>query len=93
MFGTHCTITVLTLFPSRTQVLGTDELFDYLDKYDLELDAHFDGLLATHARKPWVRFVTQDNAHLVPDQALDLLDKLLRYCVDHCFLVSMWVRS
>jgi hypothetical protein len=92
MFGTHCTITVLTLFPSRTQVLGTDELFDYLDKYDLELDAHFDGLLATHARKPWVRFVTQDNAHLVPDQALDLLDKLLRYCVNQLFSWHQCVR-
>jgi hypothetical protein len=61
-------------------VLGTDELFDYLDKYDLELDAHFDGLLSTHARKPWVRFVTNENSHLVTEQGVDLLDKLLR-CV------------
>ena len=27
------------------KVLGTDELFDYLDKYNLELDPHFDGIL------------------------------------------------
>jgi casein kinase II subunit alpha len=60
------------------KVLGTDELFDYLDKYDLELDSHFDGLMSTHAKKPWARFVTQENQHLVPDVALDLLDKLLR---------------
>ena len=63
------------------QVLGTDELFDYLDKYDLELDSHFDGILSTHARKPWVRFINTDNAHLVSEQAIDLLDKLLRYVV------------
>jgi len=61
------------------QVLGTDDLFDYLDKYDLELDSHFDGLLSTHAKKPWARFVTQENQHLVPEAALDLLDKLLRW--------------
>ena len=63
------------------QVLGTDDLFDYLDKYDLELDAHFDGVLSTHARKPWARFITNENSHLVSEQAIDLLDKLLRY--DH----------
>ena len=27
----------------RPQVLGTEELFSYLTKYDLELDAHFDS--------------------------------------------------
>ena len=59
-------------------MLGTDELFDYLEKYELELDAHFDGLLATHARKPWARFVTTENQHLVPEAALDLLDNLLK---------------
>ena len=26
------------------KVLGTDELYEYLDKYDLELDQHFDGI-------------------------------------------------
>jgi casein kinase II subunit alpha len=27
------------------KVLGTDDLFEYLDKYDLELDRHFDDIL------------------------------------------------
>jgi casein kinase II subunit alpha len=27
------------------KVLGTDELFAYLDKYDIELDPHFDEVL------------------------------------------------
>ncbi|KAJ1548718.1 Casein kinase II subunit alpha [Cladochytrium tenue] len=32
-----------------TKVLGTDELFAYLDKYEIELDPEFDDLLArTH---------------------------------------------
>jgi len=63
------------------KVLGTDELFDYLDKYNLELDPHFDGILGRHTRKAWQRFVTQENNHLVTPEAIDLLDKLLRY--DH----------
>lgn len=58
-------------------------MFDYLDKYDLELDSHFDGLLATHAKKAWSRFITPENQHLVSETAMDLLDKLLR-CVDDC---------
>jgi len=63
------------------KVLGTDELFDYLDKYNLELDPHFDGILGRHTRKPWSKFLNSDNQHLVSPEAVDLLDKLLRY--DH----------
>jgi casein kinase II subunit alpha len=62
----------------HAQVLGTDELFDYLDKYDLELDAHFDGILTQHSKKAWVRFVTAENQHLASDEALDFVGKLLR---------------
>jgi len=63
------------------KVLGTDELFDYLDKYNLELDPHFDGILGRHTRKPWTKFITPENQNLVTPEAIDLLDKLLRY--DH----------
>jgi hypothetical protein len=52
-----------------------------LHRYNLELDPHFDGILGRHTRKPWQRFVTQENTHLVSPEAIDLLDKLLRY--DH----------
>lgn len=63
------------------KVLGTDELYAYLEKYDLELDAHFDGLLGRWPRKPWNKFVTAENTHLVSPEAIDFIDKLLRY--DH----------
>ena len=63
------------------KVLGTDELLAYLDKYDLELDPHFDGILGRHSRKPWSKFVNSENQHLVSNEALDFLGKLLRY--DH----------
>jgi casein kinase II subunit alpha len=38
-------------------------------------------LLFRHSRKRWERFVHSENQHLVSQEALDFLDKLLRY--DH----------
>lgn len=63
------------------RVLGTEELADYLDKYDLELDSHFDGLLGRHSKKPFGRFVTPENQALVSDEAIDMVSSLLKY--DH----------
>ncbi len=81
------------------KVLGTDELYVYLEKYDIELDAHFDEVLSRyfaepisahlpgsdnvrrHQRRPWSRFITSDNQRFVSNEAVDFLDKLLRY--DH----------
>ena len=63
------------------RVLGTDDLFAYIEKYDLELDPHFDGVLGSHKKKPWEAFVRSDNAHLCSEEALDFISKLLQY--DH----------
>tara|TARA_B110001452_G_scaffold8612_1_gene7520 strand:+ start:1058 stop:1534 length:477 start_codon:yes stop_codon:yes gene_type:complete len=52
-----------------------------LHRYNLELDPHFDGILGRHTRKPWTKFITPENQNLVTPEAIDLLDKLLRY--DH----------
>lgn len=63
------------------KVLGTDELFAYLEKYDIELDPHFDEILGRYPRKPWQRFVNAENQRYISPQAIDFLDRLLRY--DH----------
>jgi casein kinase II subunit alpha len=34
-----------------------------------------------HSRKPWTKFANSDNQHLVSAEAIDFIDKLLRY--DH----------
>ncbi len=78
----------MLIFCLSLQVLGTDDLYDYLDKYDLELDPHFDGILSAHSKKPWVRFVSPDNQHLVSDEATDLLGDLLRYCAATSLLAA-----
>ena len=63
------------------QVLGTDELYAYLAKYGIELDPQLEALVGRHSRKPWTKFVNAENQHLVSPEALDFLDRLLRY--DH----------
>lgn len=63
------------------RVLGTDELYKYLDKYGIELDSQLEVLVGHHSKKPWQKFINGDNAHLVSEEAIDFLDKLLRY--DH----------
>ncbi|KAH9440599.1 hypothetical protein MJO28_016189 [Puccinia striiformis f. sp. tritici] len=64
-----------------TKVLGTDELYAYLEKYDIELDAQYDDILGRYQRKPWSRFLTTENQRFISNEAIDFLDKLLQY--DH----------
>lgn len=63
------------------KVLGTDDLFEYLDRYDIELDAQYDDILGRFPRKSWHSFVNSENQRFVSNDAIDFLDKLLRY--DH----------
>jgi casein kinase II subunit alpha len=64
-----------------SRVLGTKDLFEYLDKYDIELDSNFDGILTICPRQPWSNFVNADNERYISNEALDFLDHLLVY--DH----------
>lgn len=37
--------------------------------------------MGRHSRKAWSKFITDDNAHLATPEAIDFLDRILRY--DH----------
>ncbi|KAG0164220.1 Casein kinase II subunit alpha [Apophysomyces sp. BC1034] len=63
------------------KVLGTEELFVYLDKYSIELAQPYHKVLGSFPRRPWTKYINNDNHRLVSDEAIDFLDKLLRY--DH----------
>lgn len=63
------------------RILGTDELHEYLAKYKLELDPQLDALVGRHTRKPWSKFITSENKHLVTPEAVDFIERLLQY--DH----------
>lgn len=64
-----------------TRVLGTDRLKAYLAKYKINLNARLDALVGRYPRQPWSKFITSANQHLVTPEAVDFLDRLLRY--DH----------
>lgn len=55
-------------------------IFGSLRAFLPSLDLRF-FLSPRHSRKRWERFVHSENQHLVSPEALDFLDKLLRY--DH----------
>lgn len=63
------------------KVLGTKDLLKYLEKYDLQLHSQFDGLLGRYSKRSWRSFVNEKNKHLVSQEAINLLDSMLKY--DH----------
>ncbi|OMJ75754.1 hypothetical protein SteCoe_25018 [Stentor coeruleus] len=68
------------------KIMGTANLYEYLNKYNIELDEEFDDILTNHARKKWSHFITNQNRHLVTEEVLDFLDKCLVY--DHAKRVT-----
>ena len=52
----------------------------------MDLDPQLDGQLGRHSKKPWTRFITPENRHLVSVEAVDLLENLLKY--DHAQRVT-----
>jgi casein kinase II subunit alpha len=68
------------------KVLGTDELYAYVEKYNITLDSQYDDILGQHSKKAWPKFVNSQNEHLISDEALDLLTKMLKY--DHAERVT-----
>ncbi|GEQ72369.1 hypothetical protein JCM33374_g6056 [Metschnikowia sp. JCM 33374] len=63
------------------KVLGTKDLMAYVNKYRIKLSSEYDSILGKYPRKPWSAFIHKDNKHLVSDEVVDLIDKLLTY--DH----------
>jgi len=61
------------------KILGTDELYSYLEKYGLTIDAHFQSMIGRHSRKPWKKFISNENKNIAVPEAIDFLDNLLRY--------------
>ena len=65
------------------KILGTEDLYKYLDKYNISLSSHFDPILSRkkYPKKTFKSFVTKENKELANDDAIDFLEKLLKY--DH----------
>lgn len=63
------------------QVLGTDDMYLYLQKYEIDLDEQYDDVLGRFPRKPWQSFINSTNQPFASRECIDFIDKLLRY--DH----------
>lgn len=63
------------------KILGTKDLMNYVNKYGLKLSEEYDSILGDYERKPWSNFIDNDNQHLISNEVIDLIDKLLTY--DH----------
>ncbi|KAH0589031.1 hypothetical protein H2248_004806 [Termitomyces sp. 'cryptogamus'] len=63
------------------KTLGTEQFDMYLGKYDIQFETDSQLLLGNYAKLPWSRFITADNQPFASSEAMDLLDKLLKY--DH----------
>ncbi|KAM0683747.1 Casein kinase II subunit alpha' [Mitosporidium daphniae] len=63
------------------RVLGSDDFDCYVEKYHLEIDSKLRQQLGVHTKKNWAKFILPENEHLASQEALHLIDNLLRY--DH----------
>lgn len=61
------------------KVMGTDDLEAYVKKYKLNLSKHYSGILGKYPKIPFTDFINNENKHLVSDEGLDLLEKMLVY--------------
>lgn len=64
-----------------TWILGTKDLYAYLEKYNIEIEEDFMQMIGTHTWKDWELMVKPENKHLISPEALDLLSWMLVY--DH----------
>jgi len=63
------------------KTLGTENFDLYLKAYGIHFETDLESLLRNYPKQPWLRFVTPDNQPQASPEALDLLEKLLKY--DH----------
>jgi len=59
------------------RILGSEKFDAWMEKYGLYI--HWRAAVGKHPTRPWKSFITPENAHLCSLEALDFLDKLLRY--------------
>ncbi|TFL07292.1 kinase-like domain-containing protein [Pterulicium gracile] len=63
------------------RILGTDDFDTYLHQYGIPFETEHEQLLQNFPKQPWTKFENAENRSRISPEAIDLLDKLLRY--DH----------
>eukprot|EP01125_Pyxidicula_operculata_P011982 TRINITY_DN3928_c0_g1_i2.p1 TRINITY_DN3928_c0_g1~~TRINITY_DN3928_c0_g1_i2.p1 ORF type:complete len:178 (-),score=12.98 TRINITY_DN3928_c0_g1_i2:354-887(-) len=60
-------------------VLGTESFYSWLHKYGVKIDEKLVSLIGSCPKVPWKFFVNQENSHLALPDALDFIDRIMRY--------------
>ncbi|VDL58109.1 unnamed protein product [Hymenolepis diminuta] len=63
------------------QTLGTPDLLEYMYKYNITMSTQLRQMFQSYAPVPFMQYVNSHNEHIVTENSLDLLEKLLKY--DH----------
>ena len=66
------------------EVLGSEDLDHYIEKYHLILNKETKALLGQFKRRPWSEFVNSSTEKFINDDLFDYLDKTLVY--DHAVM-------
>ncbi|KAJ7082357.1 kinase-like domain-containing protein [Mycena belliarum] len=61
------------------KVLGTAKMDAYLKAYSIPFESDVEDLLGNYPPRAWTRFITAENQHLTSPDALDFIDRLLRF--------------
>jgi casein kinase II subunit alpha len=61
------------------KIMGTENLQEYMRNYNLTLPSQCKKAMRNFAQIPLEKFVDRDNQHLVSNEALDLLYRMLTY--------------
>jgi casein kinase II subunit alpha len=59
------------------KVLGTPDVLDYVDKFNLKMHPNIEHKMQNFRKKPWEKFVSTQNSHLITDEIRDSLFDLL----------------
>lgn len=83
------------------KVLGSEQLDEYLDTYELDLDVDVQQAVDANKceRREWASFTNKDNKERVCPEVIDLIDKMLVYdpvkrilpkeAMDHAFFAKV----
>ncbi|KAF4338023.1 CMGC CK2 kinase [Fusarium beomiforme] len=72
-------ISLIDQLKTIADVLGTDKLYRFVNEYDLELDEEELEVLGQRPEQPWTDFINSANRSMVTDEAISLIDQLLRF--------------
>lgn len=64
-----------------TKILGTEELYEYVNKYKIPLEIQLERILGSYKSVKLSSLVNSKNKHLASPEAINLLEKMMVY--DH----------